>query len=67
MSNSKCIKCNKPAYRVYRPDLDLTGIGMCSDHQDEITLDLMVANFDEKGWEKFEKKYLNNERNNSKG
>lgn len=61
MSNSKCIKCGKPAYRVYKPDLDITGIGMCSEHQDEITLDLMVANFDSKGWEKFEKKYLKDE------
>lgn len=57
-----CIKCGKPAYRVYRPDLDVKGIGMCSDHQDEITLDLMVANFDSRGWEKFEKKYLKNEK-----
>ena len=57
MSNSKCIKCGKSAYRVYSPDLDIEGIGMCSEHQDEITLDLMVANFDSKGWEKFEKKY----------
>jgi hypothetical protein len=46
---------------VYKPDLDLNGIGMCSEHQDEITLDLMVAQFDSKGWEKFEKKYLKDE------
>jgi hypothetical protein len=58
MSKETCIKCGKPAYRVYKPDLDLAGIGMCSDHQDEITLDLMVAQFDSKGWEKFENKYL---------
>jgi hypothetical protein len=58
--DAKCIKCGKPAYRVYKPDLDLTGIGMCSEHQEEISLDLMIANFE--GWEKFEKKYLKNEK-----
>jgi hypothetical protein len=63
MSKETCIKCGKPAYRVYKPDLDLAGIGMCSEHQEEISLDLMVANFE--GWEKFEKKYLKNEKKNS--
>ena len=61
-----CIKCGKKAYRVYKPDLDLTGIGMCSDHQDEITLDLMVAQFDSKGWEKFENKYLKSKKDAGK-
>lgn len=56
-----CIKCGKKAYRIYKPDLDLKGIGMCSDHQDEITLDLMIANFDEYGWVKFENKYYKDE------
>jgi hypothetical protein len=58
-----CIKCGKPAYKVYKPDIDVTGIGMCSEHQEEITLDLMIANFDEKGWEKFENKYLKSDKN----
>jgi len=40
---------------------------MCSEHQDEITLDLMIASFDDNGWQKFEKKYIKNERTNSKG
>lgn len=61
MEKSVCIKCGKPAYKVYSPDLDVKGIGMCSEHQEEITLDLMIANFNEKGWEKFEKKYFKKE------
>lgn len=65
----QCIKCGKPAYRVYKPDLDVNGIGMCSEHEEEIVLDLMIVNFEEKGWEKFEKKYFktkDNERGNKK-
>jgi hypothetical protein len=57
-----CIKCGKPATKVYKPDLDLTGIGMCDLHENEITLDLLVANFDEKGWRKFQKKYFNDKK-----
>jgi hypothetical protein len=59
-----CIKCGKPAYRVYKPDLDVAGIGMCSEHEEEISLALMIANFE--GWDKFEKKYLKNGKNNNK-
>ena len=55
MSKEICIKCGKPAYRVYKPDLDVKGIGMCANHQEEISLDLMISNFE--GWDKFEKKY----------
>ena len=53
-----CIKCGKKATKAYKPDLDVTGIGMCDEHLEEIQLDLLVAQFDPKGWEKFEKKYL---------
>jgi hypothetical protein len=30
---------------------------MCDEHEEEIKLDLLIAQFDSKGWEKFEKKY----------
>lgn len=53
-----CIKCGKPATKAYKPDLDVTGIGMCDDHAEEIKLDLLITQFDPKGWKKFEKKYL---------
>ena len=59
----KCIKCGKEATKVYKPDLDVTGIGMCDEHLEEIQLDLLVAQFDKKGWEKFEKKYSRDEKN----
>jgi hypothetical protein len=52
-----CIKCGAPATKNYSPDLDIKGIGMCAEHTDEVMMDLMVAQFDKKGWEKFEKKY----------
>ena len=52
-----CIKCGKEATKKYSPDLDVKGIGMCDEHLEEIQLDLLVAQFDPKGWEKFEKKY----------
>jgi hypothetical protein len=35
---------------------------MCDEHEEEIKLDLLVTQFDPKGWEKFEKKYLKNEK-----
>lgn len=54
----ECIKCGAVATKRYSPDLDIKGIGMCTEHTDEIMMDLMVAQFDAKGWEKFEKKYL---------
>jgi hypothetical protein len=59
MSRLKCIKCEKPATIRYSPDLDIEGIGMCDEHEKEIKLDLLIAQFDSKGWEKFEKKYCN--------
>jgi hypothetical protein len=31
---------------------------MCDEHEEEIKLDLLITQFDPKGWEKFEKKYL---------
>lgn len=55
----KCIKCGKPPDKVYRPDLDLKGIGMCNEHEQEVTLDIMVSLINEDGWKRFEKKYLN--------
>jgi hypothetical protein len=55
-----CIKCGKPATKVYKPDLDVTGIGMCDEHHEEIQLDLLIATFE--GWEKFEKKYFKNKK-----
>ena len=54
----ECIKCGKPATIRYSPDLDIKGIGMCDEHEEEIKLDLLVTQFDPKGWDKFEKKYL---------
>ena len=57
MSDLTCIKCGALATKRYSPDLDIKGIGMCDEHTDEIMMDLMVAQFDKKGWEKFEKKY----------
>ena len=53
----ECIKCGAVATKKYSPDLDIKGIGMCAEHEDEVMLDLMVTQFDAKGWEKFEKKY----------
>lgn len=59
----KCLKCNNPATRVYRPDLDLTGIGMCDEHKEEISVDLLTAQFIPDGWKWFEKKYFKEEKN----
>jgi hypothetical protein len=56
MSNQVCIKCHKPATKVYRPDMDLNGIGMCDEHEEEIRKDLMIAMFTD--WKYFEDKYL---------
>ena len=58
MNKTTCIKCGKPADKVYRPDLDLTGIGMCSEHEQEVTIDIIASQINEEGWERFEKKYL---------
>jgi hypothetical protein len=58
MSDLTCIKCGAPATKRYSPDLDIKGIGMCDEHKNEIMMDLMVTQFDKKGWEKFEKKYI---------
>ena len=54
----KCIKCGKPATKRYSPDLDIKGIGMCDEHEQEIKMDLLITQFDPKGWDIFEKKYL---------
>jgi hypothetical protein len=61
----QCIKCGKPATKRYSPDLDINGIGMCDEHEEEIKMDLLVAQFDPKGWDKFEKKYLKEKKDES--
>jgi hypothetical protein len=53
----KCVKCGAKATKRYSPDLDIKGIGMCDEHAEEIQMDLLIAQFDKKGWDKFEKKY----------
>lgn len=53
----KCIKCGKPATKRFSPDLDIKGIGACDEHAEEIRLDLLITQFDKKGWDRFEKKY----------
>lgn len=62
MKNPTCIKCGETSDKVYRPDLDLTGIGMCETHVEEVTQDLLVAQFIDDGWKWFEKKYFKNEK-----
>jgi hypothetical protein len=54
----ECVKCGAKATKRYSPDLDIKGIGMCDEHQEEIRMDLLITQFDKKGWDKFEKKYL---------
>lgn len=68
MNKTTCIKCDKPADKVYRPDLDLKGIGMCNEHEQEITLDILSFVLNEDAYERFEKKYLKkkNEKKNSR-
>lgn len=68
MSKTTCIKCGKPADKVYRPDLDLKGIGMCNEHEQEITIDILSFVLNEDAYERFEKKYLKkkNEKKNSR-
>lgn len=61
-----CIKCDKPADKVYRPDLDLKGIGMCSEHEQEVTIDIIASQINEDGWKRFEKKYLKNKNGSRK-
>jgi hypothetical protein len=58
-----CIKCGKPADKKYSPDLDVESIGMCNRHEEEIKINLLIAQFEENGWEKFEKKYLKSKKN----
>lgn len=60
----QCVKCGKTATKRFSPDLDIKGIGMCDEHEDEIKMDILVASFE--GWDKFEKKYLNNGKSNRK-
>lgn len=38
----KCIFCDKEATKAYRPDLDLTGLGTCDDHMNELTLMVLL-------------------------
>ena len=63
----ECVKCGAPATRRFSPDLDIKGIGMCDEHKDEVMMDLMVTQFDPKGWEKFKKKYLKPEKDDGSG
>jgi hypothetical protein len=53
----ECVKCGTKATKRYSPDLDIKGIGMCDEHAEEIQIDLLITQFDKKGWDKFEKKY----------
>ena len=62
MKDLTCVKCGAPATKRFSPDLDINGIGMCNEHEEEIKMDLLIAQFDSKGWEKFEKKYLPNKK-----
>ena len=62
MTDLKCIKCNATASKKYSSDLDIKGIGMCDEHEEEIKLDLLITQFDPKGWDKFKKKYLKDEK-----
>lgn len=56
-----CLKCGKPAKFRYTVDLDIRGIGMCEEHKDEISEDLLIAMLSN-GYKWFEKKYgLNRE------
>lgn len=55
----KCIACDKEATKVIRPDLDLTGIGMCEDHEKEVTFYWVEACVT-KDFTKFENKFINN-------
>jgi len=57
-SRMECIKCGAKATKRYSPDLDINGIGVCDKHEEEVKLDLLITQFDPKGWKKFEKKYL---------
>ncbi len=55
-NNMKCIECGKEATKRYSPDLDIEGIGMCDEHKEELSLDIIVA-VSTGEWEWFEKKY----------
>lgn len=37
-----CIICNAPAVSVIKPDIDLTGIGMCKEHEKVVNLIYVV-------------------------
>lgn len=43
----KCIFCDKEATHVYRPDIDVRGLGYCNDH--EIDFSFMILHWDR--WE----------------
>ena len=51
-----CVKCGKRATKRYSPDLDLNGIGMCDEHEEEVRKDLMIAMFTD--WKHFEEDNL---------
>jgi hypothetical protein len=37
-----CILCDNPAIAAIRPDLDLTGIGYCKEHEDQVKLGYLL-------------------------
>ena len=52
----ECIKCGAPSTKRYSPDLDIQGIGMCSEHEKEIIQDIMISMLT--NWKAFKKKYF---------
>ena len=62
----KCIKCGKECTIVITPDLDVKGFSTCEEHKDELKIDLLIATLEEKGWQKFEKKYFKKNESNKK-
>lgn len=54
----KCIKCDQEATKRWSPDLDINGIGMCGDHEKEVSQDIVIATLTD--WKNFEKKYFKN-------
>lgn len=57
----ECIKCDKEAAKVWRPDLDLKGIGMCLSCEKEVMMDLTIAMVSG-DWDFFERKYVENKK-----
>jgi hypothetical protein len=54
---NKCIKCGAEATKRISPDLDIEGIGMCDEHEEEVKLDWLVACYSD--FKKFNNKYKN--------